>query len=73
MLQSGIYIYFVTNISEGMTFLLQGLKYRWLGQAKTLQFKMKDSMKYETIKHVELNEEKVNFENLGKQKRLKEM
>ena len=56
-----------------MTFLLQGLKYRWLGQAKTLQFKMKDSMKYETIKHVELNEEKVNFESLGKRKRLKEM
>lgn len=23
-------------------------------------------MKYETIKHVELNEEKVNFESLGK-------
>ena len=30
-------------------------------------------MKYETIKHVEPNEEKVNFESLGKQKRLKEM
>lgn len=30
-------------------------------------------MKYETIKHVELNEEKVSFESLGKQKRLKEM
>ena len=36
ILQSGIYMYLLTNISEGMAFLLQGLTYN-----ETLQFENK--------------------------------
>ena len=41
--QSGMYIFCVTNISKGKAFLLEGLTYKRLGHGKTFQFiKWKD-------------------------------
>ena len=46
------------NIWKGMTFLLQGPTYKWLGQVRTLQCKIKDSVQFDAIITCKIEEKK---------------
>ena len=66
ILQSGIYIFIFTNISEGRAFHLQGLTYNEEVYARTSQLEIKNSVQYDTIiiTRENLNEKKVNVKSM---------